>query len=776
MANITPTASFVVAYDRDAYGLMTYCGDDLSWHLADLTGRDDTEFTGLTKDPTEDYLIQQPVLIPVSADPTQWTLLTSGATPAAWSAGLDGTSQKSFISQNNGAVATPFSATFKTLRVDDEGVSLNIFRGAAMTAVGGSQPIGANYAMYVEFSSGRQAQDYGLRLAIEAGNPIRLEGSFDGIAWTTLDIASDQGDSEDYLNAWGRYLQIDVVPLTSRAWYDALPQSTQWSDPPQDIICVSLNNGDVILKFQTDQAYLAAGAVAITGTGGQWSCRYSKRRYVVSANFITNEIVRYRAFQTDPRCFFRGFSPFNDLGVIIPTLTDINKCYVSVAISAIPSDVDATGYAIHTVILSSVDVDFPRSFIGAATVPTTVTNQPIAYTEQSFFDQSTFCTRSSALITLEDNGGALAPGGIIPAVRAAYLSRGWIYDDGSTDAQIGITGLTALDSVQGIRWFYEGKQKFVQISISDKFRRGDSDLATIGYLLPFDNQCHFYALRQIFYRMGIGDDFLNFPFCQRDSQCAHYHLPQGTNAAPLLRFQPQTSPMSAALQIRGMSGEYAPDGKTILPMYLYMDSAGIVQYFPAPVGLIKTWLDPSLSIQSQSIPLFQTYSMVPGFTAGFPNLNEMVGSSMGSTASLANIRTPIVFEGLSPKSGDVILGTSYNPGLGGSLLANPNQFGYIGVDSPIFNISRLFSSQEAVNVALQVATIQTSFPAIRTNFTAHLQSGLRPLMAIGVQDFGTQGTTGTVPYYVTSVTNRADLGIKPWAISEVGARLLGQAN
>ena len=774
MSDITPTARLDIAYTRDAFGLMTYCGDDCTWHLADLIGRDDTQYTGFAADPTGDYLIQQPAIIAADADPSQWTLGGSGA---FWGVGTDGSTGKTFLTQG-GQAASSFSATFNSARPDDVGFRLDLFRAANQIDTGVASPtpppMGANFSMYVEFSAGRQSGDYGLRLAIEAGNPIRLEGSFDGTSWTTLDIASDQGDSEDYLNANQRYLSVDVIPLTSRAWYDAYPGSSQWSDPPPDMIAVSLNNGDVVLKYLTDQLYLAAGSVSVYGVAGMWNCKYSHRRYVTDSTFTMNEIVRARPFQSDPTCYFRGFSPFDDLGVLTPTLTDTNKCYVSGEISASPDDIDTTGYCLHTVALSTADVHFPIVYQGPQAVPAQTSFTPVELSESHWFDQSTFCVRSQAMVVLEDNGGALSPANLIPAVRAAALTRGWVYEDGSTDACVGITGLTALDAIQGIRWFWQGKQKYVQISISDLLRRGDSDLATVGYLLPFDSQCHFYSVRQLCYRMGIGDDRMtSFPYCQRDSPCGHFHLASGTNANPLYRFQPQTSPMSAILQIRAVSGEYGPDGKTILPMYFGMDANGNVQYFPAPIGLVNQWLNPDQSVGQNSVPIFKTYKMEPEFSAGYPNLNEFVGDGMGTTATLANIRPLVILEGMSPKDGSLILGTSFRPDLG--IDGDGNSFGYIGSNSAYMNISRLFSSEQAVKIALQTSVIQTSFPAVKVGFQAHFQSQLFPLTTIAVEDYGTQGNQNAVAYYATAITNRMSLRSTPSATTDVGARLLGQA-
>ena len=763
MPDLIPFANLEVAYVKDALGSVQYCGDTATWSLPDLFNNTSTYVNGFVLDPTGDYIIQTPVNVPVDAGTSVWTL----SAPVNFSNGVNQQSGKQFIYQ--GSQTGTNSALHSFVRDYDLGFELGLFRGAPTAPLAA----GTAFNMYIEFSSGRSKSDYGLRLAFEYGFPIRLQGSFDDVNWTTLDTDDLNDNCEDYLTNNGRNILIDVVPLTSSNYYANLPYSADTSDPPPDIICVCINN-NIILQFATDRNYLAAGKVKITATGGQWAVRYSDRKYLASAVFITNEIVRARPFQTNPECIFRGFAPSTFSGFVTPTFTDINRVYVSASVTASP--VDSSGYASRTVILSKVEADFPPIYSGASSFLSIVNTTPIELTETHNFDQSTFSRRSIATVTIENNSGLYSPDSLIPAVRAARLTRGWIInaDDGNTYniVQTGITGLLGYEN-DGFHWGYSNKSPYVTLSISDLFRRGDSDTGCIGYVLPYDGQCHYYAVRDILTRMGITPDRMNFPYCQRNSPCPHYHLPQGTNANPALHFQPQTSMMSALLQIRGMSGEQDFSTGQILPMYLYCSTEGEIEYYPAPIGLVNQWLNPDFSVSQNSINIFNNYSAVPNFNGSIPNLNEFV-SNLGSTASLSNIRTPIIFEGLNFKSGNIIAGSSYNPFLG--INGDPNTPGYIGADSPVFNISRLFSSQQAVQQALAVATIQTSFPAVRTSFSAHFQAGLFPLMAIGVQDYKTQGNSNPVVYYVTNVTNRMSLTDRPSATSQISARLLGQAN
>jgi hypothetical protein len=293
-------------------------------------------------------------------------------------------------------------------------------------------------------------------------------------------------------------------------------------------------------------------------------------------------------------------------------------------------------------------------------------------------------------------------------------------------------------------------------------------------MVPLDGQCIYYAARQLGYRMGIGDDRMTFPWCAKDSPCSHYHLAQGTNANPFFQFPITTSPMSALLQIRAVAGELSPDGSTVFPFFLDF-LGGNFNFYPAPLGLVQQWLNPDMSVGSNSIPLYKTYSGVPNFSNGYPLLNEMVGSEAGITATLANIRPLIVMAGMEPKSGNILAGTSYNAKLGVS--GDGTAPGFIGIDSPYIQVSRLFSSKEAIRIALGVATIQCSFPATRTSFQAHQQSALFPLMAIGVQDFGLTGSQVPLAFYTTQVTHHGDVGsIFKSATTEISARLLGQAN
>jgi hypothetical protein len=287
-----------------------------------------------------------------------------------------------------------------------------------------------------------------------------------------------------------------------------------------------------------------------------------------------------------------------------------------------------------------------------------------------------------------------------------------------------------------------------------------------------DGQCHYYAMRQIAYRLGFTDDGLNFPYCGRDSDCPHYHLPQGTTFDPLMRFPPNMTAVEAMLTVRGVSGEIDPASGAVLPMYLYVDRGGVLQYFPAPVGLVNLWTDPTQTPQSQTIFLQKTFSVTPILDpSGLPALNEFVRSGpTGTSASLDNIRSPILLQGLRPTDGAFVEGFYGNE----DLIQNPYAPGYIGLPTPYVQTSRLFSSAAATAMALAVAAVQMSFPSVSCDFNTMYQSGLFGLELIGLQEPGITGNTLPVPFYTTLVHSaaRADGSAMN---TYVEGRLLGQA-
>jgi hypothetical protein len=233
--------------------------------------------------------------------------------------------------------------------------------------------------------------------------------------------------------------------------------------------------------------------------------------------------------------------------------------------------------------------------------------------------------------------------------------------------------------------------------------------------------------------------------------------------------------MEAMLHIRRESGALDFATGQVLPMYLYFDPQGNLQYHPAPVGVVRTWLNPDLSIGVESVGTAKYFQVRPTFSGTEPRLDEFVGS-LSSTADTRSIRNQIILVGESPVDGSLNLGYYYNPALGGGIYGNPHAFGNIGIDKPFINISKLYTTQEAIAMSLGVAAVQMSFPRIGTRFGAWLQPNIFPLMVIGVQDFGTQGNIYPVAYYVTEIVHHfQQQGSQRQARSSLACRLLGQA-
>jgi hypothetical protein len=765
MASIASYNQIAIAGLVDAYGSVPYVGETVSWNLPSMIGRQDSAVFGFATDPTGTYIIQTPAYVAVDADETQWA--TSGGT---FTHRTDESTGKLGLKQTNGAAGVS-TATFTPAigpRGDDIGFAPRIFRGAPASGVAVSA---ASFSFYMELNSGHAPGTTGLRIAVEAGNPIRLEVSVDDLNWVTVDIASTLGDSEAYLSSRGRYMVVDVVPMTDRSWWDGLPQSSTTGGQPADFVAISINGGDAVLVWKQDQALFPSGTLKITATGGQWGVDYIQRWYVPQASMGLPQQTRYKPFQGDPASIFSGYIPYHGAVTLTGTLTAINKGYALLQVQAPPENIDATtGYTLDTVMLVSAALDWPHIETQANALPASSYFEMCSYHIEHEFDQVNFLRRSKAVVTLEDTQNLLTPGvGITPSVRAAAIDIGNVdVATGVNDTTRQITGI-----VDGeISWTWEGMRKYVTFTVYDKLR----DDIPIMFDLPYDGQCHYYAIRRLAYKLGITDQYMqNFPTCGRDSDCPHYHLPRGTTTEPALAFPPNMMVVQAMLQIRRLAGEPDFATQTVLPMYLFCDNYGNLEYFPAPVGIVATWLNPDLTIGSQSVSVDKAYSTVPTFSGGEPNLNEFVGG-LTSNVNLAGVRNKIILEGESPVNGSLLVAYFSNPALGGGSYGNPNQFGNAGIDKPYVDISKLYTTQEALNVAIQIAAVQMSFPRIGTTFGAWLQPKIFPFMVVTAQDFGTQGTTQPVAYCVVKQTHTySQLGGQMSAETFTTCRLLGQA-
>ena len=158
-------------------------------------------------------------------------------------------------------------------------------------------------------------------------------------------------------------------------------------------------------------------------------------------------------------------------------------------------------------------------------------------------------------------------------------------------------------------------------------------------------------------------------------------------------------------------------------------------------------------------------------------LNEFL-QTWSSKSSLRRVRTPVVLCGLDPRLGKPIFGAAYNEYVGGGPYSDPTVPGYIGVNKPLYVVSRMISSQAVADLSAQKAAIMLAAPAVDTGGKLHLQPGLTALTVIGVQDYTTQGTTAAVGYYVTHVTGIVDLRDPRIHKGEtlLSARILGTAN
>jgi len=763
-----------VGYSDAVFGAVKVLPETISWDCMSLIGTPGAQQQGFCLDPTGTYLMQQDVPAWIDADETQWS---TGGSAANWTHGTDEATGKKFLRQATGGNSV-FSATHNFVRTADEGFVIHCKRLAVAT-IAGVTPLSAQF--FVDFSIGRTAGTYGLQLAIEAGKPIRLRGTADNTTYTDLATADELGESETYLNRTNRTLNVGVYSYCDPSWAAGLPGSLALSGPPPGTVVIVINNGDAILTYQTDT--LKSGSLKISGQGGQWSCRYAKKRYVASGAITFPPQGRARPLTTVPAARLSGYVPYADslnIAILPYSATGlnqpVNQAYATATLDA-TGDVDDTGYARHTVMLSTVLADFPSVQLPPQQFPVFQSYYPIYAEFRQWFDQATMTVRSRALCLFNDNQNVLTPGGgVLPAARAARLWMGY-NNLGPGGFAPQITGWTGLDT-DGYDWKWQGKQKYFGLVIHDRLRKGDADQTACGYQLPYDGQCHYYAVRQLLYRLGITDDWLNFPRVQRDGATPYYYLPRGTNAEPILQPTPDT-PINAFIErIRSLSAAYDPATGQVLPMVLGCDALGNVQYFGLPVGVVNALLNPNgLTLSQLGIAPQNVYSVRPQFNGdGTPALNELLGQHV--KAGLLNIRTPVVLEGLDPFRGQAVFGVAYNEALGGGPYANPDAFGYIGTDVPLYISSRLISSQQVAYICAQLAAVQTSFPAVSDELRVHLQPNLFCLDPIAVAEYGTLGNASPVGFYPTMVDKIYDATQPPLVqeSTQIAARLLGQAN
>ena len=784
---ITPTSRLLVADEREAFGYVQSLPECISWDLRSYLayGKNGGQFSGFTLDPNGQYAVQTDQVVPFDADASHWT----GLTGATYSYGTEASGPfagKKFL-YGVAASGTAFAGTSAYSRYEEEGLTCLLYRSAVAS--------GVTSDFYLLFQPGYSGGGPQYRLAFVPGAPIRLQllGN-DGVTWADAATANETGECTSYLESVGGYVRVDVLPMTDPTWAAGLPQSAGLSGPPPNLLVVSLNGSDAILTVPTATfpggtpgTGAGGGFLGFSGHSGQFSLRLGLKRFTPTASAAVPEQVRARDFQTTPVGRVQGYIPYG--ATLTPTITQTgsNKAAASLSLDA-SAYVDATGLSLRTVFLSTLDADFPALQVAPSPAPAWDNYAPVQTEVSLAWDQKSGTLRSSATTTLTSNNDEFAPGsnssiGAQIGVRAGQIQLG--YPDyepngdypGSAYFQCGVQPvLTGPTGIDGFSWAWVTKQKYFRLQVSDRLRRGDPDQICCGYCLPDDGQNHFYALRIKLQKIGITDDWLNFPLRERDdNQPTEYFLPRGTTKDPVLLPHPST-PVNAHLDtIRRLSGVYDSASGQILPMALGVGPAGEVDYFGLPVGVVNLIQSPA-SVLASLTPAITFGGSPQTWPDGSPVLNEILDSGLETAASLANIRTDIVLEGLDPSSGGAVVGIAKDGQLAGPD-ADPMAPGYVNVPVPFYDIDRLYASAEVAEVAAQLAAIQLQFPAIQVRLKTFLHPWLLPLTIFAVDDYGTTGSLSPVLFYVTEIRHVHD-GLsdpqKPTGFSYIVGRLLGQ--
>ena len=774
-----PLARLDVALPADAFGTLTYCGTDFNWPFDRDSFYQSISSSGLAPDPTGLYLIQAPVDVWQNGAETVWTAgagdaytYTHGTYPATAGARAGKTFLRAIPPTASPGAA--FSRTVTLAHDDDEGFKVEIYRGQAAPS--------ASPSLYVHLNSPAGALPAGwtgYRVALVPGSPIRLQTSSDNVAWT--DAAVSALDCEGYLDSTERSLVIDVLPESDVTWDPDLSDG----DPPPNQLVVTLGAGDAVLSVPGD--WFPGGFVNVSGAAGQWAASYALRRFTVLGSAATASQTRERPFQSVPSGDFDGYAPDLTAVTVTPTVTGPASCQVALAVSG-AALVDATGYATDTVFLVSAEASFPPVWTPPSAYPRWASYYPVYVRHLSWWDQVQGTVRSAAWCEfVDDSFFQFIPGGAtLPAARAARLWLGYESGPGNPPRNPAdptgqglwpqMTGLTGLAESGGYTWEWRGNRKYYGCSLEDRLRPGDG-MAAVGYLPPFDRQCHYYAQRQLAYRLGVNDAWLNFPYVGRDQDSPYYYLAGGTPAAPVWQFPPSLGVCPAMQQVRQRSAEFTPGSALPLPMVLATDPLGNLDYFPLATGVVNAFQRPNQTLWEVGLTSAQDFNGAGTEDAGVPNLDGFYRGTLKVTANLNNIRTPVVFEGLDVASGGAAFAVAYNEALGGGPLSDPNAYGYLGFDAPLYDINRLYTTPTVAQVAADLAAIEMAFPGVREDHAGWMQPTLFPLSPYTVTDYPTLGTPGAVPFYATWVLKEVDLRdpLAHRADSRVSGRLLGQA-
>lgn len=770
--SLIPHAELRVGLPADFFGTQDSLPETVSWDLRGLLayGSSSAAYSGLTLDPTGQYVMQAVQAVWIDADETQWT--TSGGT---YNHGIDPETGKKFLRQTD-PTAT-FSAVNAYARAAEEGLSCSLFRGGGST---GSPDF------YLWLSSGAVSGVQQLRVAFTPGRPVRVQSSLDGGAtWATVATANGLGDSDRYLSSRGRRVNVTVIPETDPAWAAALPGALAVSGPPPGQIVVNIGHGDAILTIPAPS--FVAGSLKITGTLGQWAVGVAKIRYAVNPSATLPAQTRPNDLPSGAVTHAQGY--LFGAGVLTLTVTNpaANSAAATLAIST-SGYTDGTGYSTKTVFLSTVDIDYPGSGEAPAASPAYTTYYPTYTRLRKTFNPRTGFVRAHADLLFSNSDLQKVPGLVHLGCRAGSLFLGYL--DANTGESIAgpgavqqvLTGWTGLGTDTGQGWEWIDGIPYFRITLDDKLRVGDADQEICGYQLPYDYQCHYYAVRQQLYRMGIRDEFLTaFPNVGRNQDTSDftggpfYYLPGGTTREPLLQPEVGQHLNDFLAVIRKYAAE--PSDGQYSPMVIGSDPAGNILYYPIPPGLVQAILNPTNESDVSALTPLTTFGRSMNLDdSGNPMLNEFRRGGVRTSCTLTEVRNEIVLLGIDPNTGDIITAFNVNGALGGSSSAAPNTPGYLGSRRRYYDTSRLYNNTATAAVGLALASVLLNYPTIRTTIPdPYLQPWMGPLDVFSINDYATTGTTADVPFFVETVECVVDKSRQQWdGYSSIGGRLLGE--
>ena len=512
---------------RDFFGAVDYEGEHVTWDLLSLFGAPGSTFFGLCPDPTGDFLMQYPVPVALDAGTAQWT--PNAGNQAAYSQAKDAVTGKLFLRCAPSTAAPAFDTTLHYVRPDDEGFSCQLYRAAT---AGGS--------LYLHLSAGREAGTPGLRLAIEAGRPIRLQVSTDDDATWTDAATAPLGECESYLTSVGRYLTVDVLSECDPNWYP----SADAPFPPPGQVCVTLN-GTTVLTWTGDS--LPGGAVRISGSAGQWSVlSYAQKLFVPQCFASLPAQERAAPYQGEPRTFVSGYQPYDQMTAVEvtaapsapPSPTGGMQVIAGSQATAIltittPQDglvlaADGNTYAGRTCFLSAGEATWPVIQVAANPAAPYVSYEPIYAVCEPHFDQGTRTVRRRAVCIFQSQDDSYAPGNVIPAARAGVLLMGDIADAQLTPVHHRLDGDCRTQ-----------RPAVAVGGLAKALRRGHRRPApkrrtTIKRPActcpPFDYQAHYLPVRRLHHKIGITDEWMtSFPDVDEDGL-----LPDGSQFQGLL--------------------------------------------------------------------------------------------------------------------------------------------------------------------------------------------------------------------------------------------------